>query len=489
MRHILSKSTFLYGTQCLKRLYFHKFRRDLYGEISSGQQAVFDRGTSVGQLARNLFPGGIDASPDTPFEYAKSVQYTKELIEKGVKIIYEAAFQYQGVLAAIDILVKKNGKWKAYEVKSSTSVKDVNVLDAALQYHIITASGIELSDIFIVHLNNEYIRKKDIVLEELFAIESVKSEAVENLSFVKKKITELKAVIELKQEPTIDIGSHCFEPYSCDFMNHCWKHVPEPSVFSISGLRSIRKFELYEMGILRFEDLPEDIMLSEYQHLQIESHLDRKNRIDTSAVKNFLKEFTYPLYFMDFETFQAAVPLYSKSRSYQQIPFQYSLHYKKSKNASLKHSEFLAQPNEDPRISFIEKLLEETAAPGSILTYNAGFEKSILNDIARDFPKYKAEIADRCNRIVDLMIPFRKGWFYKPEMNGSYSIKQVLPALVPEMNYDELEIGDGASASLAYEQMIYDPDTASSSVRQQLLEYCKLDTLAMVKLLEVLEKV
>ncbi len=489
MRHVLSKSTFLYGCQCPKRLYFYKFRRDLAGEISAQQQAVFDRGTSVGQLARDLFPGGVDASPDTPFEYAKSVLYTKELIKQGEKIIYEAAFQYNGVLAAVDILVKRNGRWKAYEVKSSTNIKEVNILDAALQYHVITQSGIELADLFIVHLNNEYIRKKSIVLEELFSIESVKMEALEQQDFVQEKISELKTMLQLKKEPVVDIGPHCSDPYSCDFIEHCWKHIPVPSVFSISRLRANKKFELYEEGILRFEDLPEDMALNEYQQVQIDSHLKKKNTIDRPSLRNYLKDLSYPLYFMDFETFQAAIPLYSKSRPYQQIPFQYSLHFKKTKNASLKHTEFLARPKGDPRIPFIEQLLENTSSSGRILTYNMSFEKSILNAIARDFPKYQNDIEERIDRLLDLMPPFMKGWYYTPSMNGSYSIKAVLPALVPDLNYDTLEIGDGSSASLAFEQLIFDVNANQDDIRQNLLAYCKMDTLAMVRLLEVLEKI
>ena len=453
MRHVLSKSTFLYGSQCTKRLYFYKFRRDLIEETSPSQQAIFDQGTSVGEMARDLFPGGIDASPATPFEYAKSVLYTKKLIEEGAKMIYEAAFQFEGVLAAVDILVKRNGKWKAYEVKSSTSVKEVNLLDAALQYHVITKSGIELADIFIIHLNNEYIRKKSLVLEELFAIESVKQSAEDNQSFVKTKISELKALIESKQEPKINIGPHCFDPYSCDFIDHCWKHIPEPSVFSISGLRANKKFELYEKGILSFEDLPTDYTLNEYQQQQVDCHQNGKTVIDSASISRFLKELPYPLYFMDFETFQPAVPLYSQGRPYQQISFQYSLHFKKNKSGSVKHSEYLADVPKDPRIPFIERLLQDTSSPGIILTYNMGFEKSILQGIAADFPKYNKHINQLCDRLVDLMTVFRKGWYYKPEMNGSYSIKQVLPALCPELSYDEMDIGDGVSASLAYSQL------------------------------------
>jgi len=474
---------------CPKRLYFYKFRRDLLGEVSASQQAVFDRGTSVGVLAQGLFPDGVDASPATPYEYAKSVLVTKQMIDAGEKIIYEAAFQFEGVLAAVDILVKKNGKWKAYEVKSSTSVKDVNILDAALQYHVITNSGIDLADIFIVHLNNEYVRKKNLVIEKLFSIVSVKNEALENQSFVIEKISELIDLVKAKKEPKQDIGPHCSDPYSCDFIPHCWKHVPEPSIFDITGFRSNKKFELYENGILRIEDLPEDTSLNEYQQLQINGYLKNKKHIDKDNLREFLKDFTYPLYFMDFETFQPAVPLYPNSRPYQQIPFQYSLHYLKDKKSKLTHSEFLAEAKGDPRIPFIENLLEATSSKGKIVTYNMGFERMVLNSIANDFPQYASDIEDRCERLLDLMPPFRKGWYYTPEMDGSYSIKQVLPALVPELDYSELEIGDGGSASLAFKQIIFDKTADTDKIRNQLLEYCKMDTLAMVKLLAVLEKI
>ncbi len=490
MRHILSKSTFLYGAQCQKRLFFHKFRRELIPEISDEQQAIFDTGTSVGELARELFPGGIDASPPTPFEYQKSVKFTSQLISSGERILYEAAFQHEGVLAAIDMLVKRNGKWKAYEVKSSTSVKDINLTDAALQYHVITNSGIELSDIFIVHINNEYVLGKELVKEEFFRIESVKDSCIELQGSVREKINELKAMLKKKEEPAVDIGPHCSDPYECTFIEHCWKHIPEPSVFDLSRMRTDKKFELYEKGMIRFEELDEEVKLTSFQKLQINSHLEKKTVIDKAGISNFLEQLRYPLYFMDFETFAPAVPLYRGTRPYQQIPFQYSLHYKKNKVSAPVHSDYLAEAGlKDPRIPFLESLLKETTARGSIVCYNASFEKMILSQLAEDFPAYADEIEKRIERIVDLMPPFREGLYYKPQMNGSYSIKEVLPALVPDLGYDLLEINNGSSASLAFVRMIYDKDCDRENLRKSLLEYCKLDTLAMVRILEVLEAV
>jgi hypothetical protein len=251
-----------------------------------------------------------------------------------------------------------------------------------------------------------------------------------------------------------------------------------------------RKFELYDAGIISLEDIPETYILSPSQQLQVDSLKSGESYIDIEAISDFLNIFDYPLYFMDFESFQPAIPIYDNSRSYQQITFQFSLHYQKSKESKLEHYEFLAESQTDPRIPFIEKLLEYTKPEGKIVVYNKSFEIARLNEIARDFPKYKNYIIDLIDRIIDLMIPFQKKWYYSPEMQGSYSIKAVLPALVPELNYEGLNIADGGSASLAYENLQKETDMIKIEItRKNLLEYCKLDTLAMVEILNKLRSI
>ncbi len=482
-RHILSKSTFIRGCQCPKSLYLYKHNYNLRGEISVQQQAIFDRGTSVGELAQQLFPGGTDASPANNFLYQQAVVHTQKLIDEGVKVIYEAAFQFDGVLAVLDILVKKNGKWNAYEVKSSTSISETYVLDASLQYYVITNSGIALSDISIVHINNQYIRKGKLDVEQFFNIESVHDAVLENQEFIAQKIDELKKVSNQKVVPKVDIGPHCSDPYPCDFTEHCWSHIPANSIFDISGMRTDKKFELYENGIVSYQDVKPGDITNEKYYQQVEFFIKKKDYIDKKGIKEFLKSISYPLLFLDFETFNPAIPLYDQSKPYQQIPFQYSLHYLQKKNSSLQHFEFLADPTSDPRLTFIEKLLSDTMSPGDILTYNQSFEKSCLNALAVDFPKFSKEILKRIDRIKDLMTPFQQRIYYKHTMHGSYSIKQVLPALVPELNYDSLAINNGGDASLAFERMIFDRKSDHSELRKQMLEYCGMDTMAMVRIL------
>jgi hypothetical protein len=239
-KFILSKSTFVKGNQCIKALYLNRFHKNLRDEMDESQEAIFTRGTNVGLLAQQLFPGGVDMSPEDYTQFPKSAVQTKAEIEKGTKTIYEAAFIYDEVLAALDILAKDESGWKAYEVKSSTGVTDTYILDAALQYYLISNSGIKLKDFFIVHINNQYEKNGALDVNQLFTKQSILQEVLELQEFIPQKIKELKAVLKGKQTPKMDIGPHCSNPYGCDFMGHCWKHIPEYSVLILPIYEAIK---------------------------------------------------------------------------------------------------------------------------------------------------------------------------------------------------------------------------------------------------------
>lgn len=485
--HILSKSTFLKGLQCDKHLYLYKNNKELLDPLSEMQQAIFSRGTDVGILAQQLFPGGIDASPPSPTKFDESIKLTEELIKKGEQIIYEASFMFERILAAADIVVKEQDGWKIYEVKSSTAVNEVHINDAAVQYWIVSNLGYKVKDISIVHINNQYVRKGELDLNSLFNIESVLKFVLEKQKFVADEVARQKRVLNKKSIPKVDIGIHCTDPYPCGFIGYCWKHIPENSVFDISGMHLKKKFELYEKGIIKLSDITSDVGINKNQQLQIQGELTNKTIIDKEAIKEFLSTISYPMYFVDFESFQTPVPLYDNSKPYQQIPFQYSVHYKKFPESELHHFEFIAEPDTDPRIPFIENLLKILGNKGDIIVYNKSFEITRLKEIQRDLPKYAKQIEKLFDRVIDLMLPFQKKYYYVPEMKGSYSIKYVLPALVPELSYDNMSIADGGTASLAYESLLtLDDFIKIDKIKKQLLEYCKLDTLAMVRILEKL---
>lgn len=487
----LSKSSFIRGVQCEKMLYLDKHHSDLREESSVSKEAIFEQGTNVGLLAQDLFKGGYDASPDDYSRISKSLINTQKAIENGESIIYEATFEYNGLLSAIDILVKENNQWKAYEVKSSSSVSDTYVIDAAVQYYTIVNSGLELSDISLVLINSEYVRKGEIDLNDFFKIISVKNEVLNQQSILPDKIDFLKNTINKKEIPTKNIGVHCNEPYDCDFKAHCWKHIPEYSIFDISRLKQKKKFKLYNQGIITFDQLKNsDMKFSSSQKIQINSEVQNSSIIKKELIKDFTDSLNYPLYFLDFETILPAIPLFDNCKPFQQVVFQYSLHVQKEKQSNLSHYEYLAPSDIDPREAFILKLIDDCGSNGDIIVYNISFERGRLNELIKIYPKYKEQLNNIINRMKDLMIPFQKKWYYTPEMKGSYSIKYVLPALVSDLSYDQLAIKDGGTASNTFLSMVTNTfDGNEAKERENLLEYCKMDSYAMVKILDELFQV
>ena len=486
--HLLSKSSFIKGLQCEKHLFLYKYHYNEMDEFSEMQKAIFQRGTDVGELAQQLFPGGTVATTGSPPNYKKGLKKTAEFIQQEGKIIFEAAFQFNKVLSIADIIVKEKDKWNIYEVKSSTSISETYLKDAALQYYVISNCGIEINDFSIIYINSQYIRKGKLDPNELFIIESVLDLILPMQDFVKENVEMLKSTLSKREMPDIDIGEHCHNPYTCGFFNYCRKHITGDSIFDFSGMHLKRKYELYHDGIIKLEDVPDDYSLNKNNRIQLEVYKSGEPLIDEEVIENFLSDLNYPHFFMDFETFQPAVPFFDNSKPYQQIPFQYSIHLKEKVDGELKHFEFLAEAGEDPRIKFIDGLLNDTKGEGDIVVYNKSFEITRLKEIARDFPQYADEIEKLILRIKDLMIPFQRKYYYSPEMKGSYSIKAVLPSLIPELSYDKLEINEGGLASIAFESLQNETDMMIiAETREQLLEYCKLDTLAMVRILEKLD--
>jgi hypothetical protein len=458
--------------------------------VYAATQAVFETGTRVGLLAQQLFPGGVDLSPATPYDFEPSIAATKAAVANGVEVIYEAAFLHDGVLAALDILVRTPEGWKAYEVKSSSSAKEYQVHDAALQAHVIEGNGLALVDISIVHLNSNYVRQGAVDVQQLFTITSVKAQVDRERPDIPDRIAALKQVVLRPEPPAVGIGPHCSSPFNCDFMHHCWAHVPETgSVLELVNARG-KDWDLYARGILLLKDIPPEEPLSGKQRLQVEGARDGHAHYNVPALRNWLSELRYPVYHFDFETFMPAVPLFDGTRPYQQLPFQYSVHAQPAPGAAPEHREYLADGSGDPREALTRALLQDLGEAGDVLAYNAPFEKQRLQELARDLPHHAPALHRILSRVKDLHTPFKSGWCVLPAMNGRTSIKLVLPALVPELSYTDLAVQEGGMASALFTQLVagtYPGDVAQ--LRTDLLAYCMLDTLAMVKVLGGLEGV
>jgi hypothetical protein len=482
----LSKSLFIRGLQCHKSLYLHTYHPELKDEIPPSREALFASGSEAGIIAQGLFPGGLTI-PYDPDSYERQVELTREAIEKGITTLYEASFQFENVFVKVDILHKEKDGWALYEVKSATSVKDVYIPDAAVQYYVVKGTGLPVSRVFLVHINNQYVREGDIEVEKLFAINDVTLEVRQIQDTIEGELDTQKTMLR-GDIPHIDIGLYCSDPYDCDFIGHCWEHIPEGSVFSIRGSKAL-PFTLYNRGIIHLKDVPIH-MLSTNQRLQVEAALEKKVLISKEAIEDFLGSLWYPLYFLDFETMNAAIPPFDGTRPYQQVPYQYSLHVLEREGAPLKHHEYLAPPGVDPRKELAAKLLVEIPDDACVLAYVAGFEKGILKDLAGYLPEFEGKIGRIIGNMADLALPFQKRYLYHWRFDGSYSLKAVLPTLMPDLTYDNMEIRNGDMAMQAYTRMQVSHDPAEiERIRKALLAYCSLDTLAMVKIVEKLRKI
>jgi len=482
----LSKSTTMLGRQCTKALWLNKHRRELRAAPSAAQQAVLDRGTSVGLLARERFPGGIDCDPERKVDIPAMLAATSEGLRSGAPALYEAAFLHQEVLVLLDILVREGDGWTAVEVKSATSAKPHFVADAALQHHVITTSGLPLRRVLLMHINNTYVRQGAIDVHQLFHLEDVTAQALAQREGLIEDIARFKAVLDQPTEPVLSIGPHCHEPYTCAFRDHCWAHVPSPSVFDLPRI-SKEAYTLATAGTLAMGDVPPTTPLTYIQQRHVEAQRTGALLVDAPAVRAFITGLRYPLHHLDFETISDAVPLFDGTRPFQQVPFQYSLHVEEAPGATPEHHAFLAEAHGDPREAFVRRLLADIGPEGDIVVYNSSFETGIITALADAFPHHADALRGLLARIKDLLVPFRAGHVCHPGFGGSHSLKNVLPALVPGMGYGALAIQDGGTASNTFVRLLQgDPTLDAHTVRQDLLAYCHQDTLAMVRLLEVL---
>jgi hypothetical protein len=480
--HSLSKSRYMKGLQCHKSLWLTTHKPELREESEATSQA-FVQGHKVGELAQDKFPGGVLITFDD-LTFDEQLQRTQTALSKA-KIIYEAAFMHNGVFVKADIMRKVRGGWELYEVKGSSKVKDIYLDDTAIQYHVITGTGLKVTKAFVVHLNTGYRRDGDLELDKLFTRHDVTTEVLMRQAEVKKEIVRQKWMLQ-GNIPEIGIGPWCSDPYECDFSCHCWKDVPGDSVFDLAGI-GVDTFELYEQGVEKLIDIPLS-MLKGNQLQQVKVALSTKMAVNKTGLRQFLDTLRYPLYFLDFETFMDGIPPYDGMKPFQQVPFQYSLHWQKEAGGTLYHTEYLARPGIDPREEIAERLLKDIPKSACVLAYWKSFEAGRIKELAELFPTRKKRLLSIVDNMVDLIEPFKARHLYSWKQKGSHSIKAVLPAFVKGMTYDDMEIGDGGAAMEAYRQMCgcAEKPKELAKVRKDLLEYCKQDTLAMVKLLEVI---
>lgn len=489
----LSKSLYTRAIQCPKSLWLKKYNSDVLTPPDATALARFETGNIVGDLACALFPNGREI-PYMEKNFAGMAVLTREWMNEGLEYIYEATFIHEGIVVMVDVLCVTADGVEIYEVKSSSEVKNIYLHDVSIQRYVIESLGFSVTNCYVVHIDTSYVRGDDLDLSALFTIADVNNAVDALMDGVPAKLAEFEAHLsDRENEPVIEIGKHCTKPYDCDAMHYCWKvqrSIPDYSVFNLFNLGSKNQVELYDQGIVRIEEIPDSYKMTPIQKQKVDNWKSKRSYIDRDAIAEFLSTLAYPIYYLDFETFQQVVPQWYGISPYQQIPFQYSLHIEHADGA-LEHREFLAPSGSDPRYALAQQLINDIPDNVTVLAYNMSFEKGVIEKLALSFPDLSESLKNIIPNIRDLMVPFQKGHYVTPSMNGSYSIKYVLPALVPEMAqaYKQLDgVQNGGEAMNAYAKLTTMEAAEQKRIHRALLEYCKLDTLAMVMVLKKLRE-
>ena len=484
MPQLLSKSKYLAGLQCLKLLWIQFHEPGRIPETDTVTQYLFDQGRLVGELAKRLFPEGIDISTE---DFMGNIARTKELLAER-KPLFEAGILAGKIYSRIDILNPINeDEWDIIEVKSSTSIKDVHVTDMSFQKHCCESYGLKIRSCFLALVNNKYVKDGEIDPHGLFNIHDITDKTIAVSEGIQDRIDIMLETVKALDCPEVSIGTYCREPYECPLVE-CWEFLPEDSIFDLRGGKT-KQFSLYEEGILSIKDIPDDLQLSRQQQIQKECVLTGDTHIEKEEIRQFLDKLVYPLYYLDFETIGPAIPVYDGMRPYQTIPFQFSLHVVENGQSEPIHYEFLADGKDDPRPQILSELKKLLGFEGSIIAYNSGFEVGILKELVEAFPEYTDWLDGILERIVDLLKPFSSFHYYHASQKDTASLKKVLPAVTGK-GYEEMGISHGMDASILYEKITYGDVTEEerARVREDLRKYCKLDTEGMIWIVKELEK-
>ena len=487
---MFSKSKLLALRQCSKRLWLEIHRPDLR-EDSAVTQTSFQVGHQVGDIAQSIYdPESTGSLIDVQSEgFSRAFERSTELLH-ATRPIFEAGFSAGGALAFADVMLPEqiNGQtaWRMVEVKSSTGIKDYHRDDVAVQAFVAQSAGVPLQSIALAHIDSTWTYPGNEDYRGLLKENDLTAEAFSRTEEVKAWIKQAQAIDASPLEPILAIGAHCDTPYACGFYGYCSRDEPKPE-YPADWLPyfGAKAQQLATQGVTDLRNVPDDLLNT--RQLRVKTHtLANTVFFDAVGAAADLAVHGLPAYFLDFETIQFAVPIWKGTRPYQQNTFQFSLH-SLSASGRLEHTEFLDLSGRDPSKPFAQALIAACGEQGPVYVYNAGFETARMGELAIRHPQFSAALLAINARVVDLL-PIARERYYHPSQQGSWSIKKVLPAVVPELRYDALDgVQDGGMAMEAFLEAIH-PDTGAerkNQIEQQLLAYCKLDTYAMVRLWQV----
>jgi hypothetical protein len=424
---------------------------------------------------------------DGSLDKSQMIRNTAEEMTKGTPVICEAAFAFEGLYCAVDLLRKDGDGWAIYEVKSSSHLQDYYTADVSYQKYVLEHCGVKVTGVYLVNIDTSYVLGEDGVVDPAgyFRINDLWEAASQaQAETVPELLETAERVLGCGDEPEVDLAEGCVD---CAHFAYCTRELPSPNVFGLYRLAKKKMIEYYRKGLISYEQLEEaGVITNKTQLRQIDYWLrDKGIHTEKEKLKEFLDGLSYPLYFLDFETMAPAIPVYPGTRPFQQIPFQYSLHYIEEEGGELQHREFLGVSGKDPRRDIAEALCRDIPADACVTAFHKSTECGILRKLGEEFPDLADHLNVVADHVADLLVPFQSGWYYKKEIGGSFSIKSVLPAICPddpELDYHELEgVHNGTEAMTIFPQIQYMTPEEQVQVRKNLLAYCRLDTLAMVK--------
>ena len=491
----LSKSIYVRVWSCPRGAWISKYHPEL-APMDENTLARFRTGDEVGDLARGLFGAYVNVTAekeDGSLDLPRMMENTRLEMERGTEVICEAAFSWEGMYCAVDLLRREGDGWAIYEVKSSSDgLQDKYIADVSYQKYVLERCGVRVTGVYLVCIDTSYVLGEEgLDLSGFFKINDLGEYAQAEQEHVPEVLRTAEQVLLSDKEPPAELAEACRD---CAFFGYCTRDLPSPNVFDLYRLGMKKKLEYYRQGLAGYGELEKaGVIKNATQLRQIDFALhDRGTWVEPEPIREFLAGLTYPLYFLDFETMQPAVPFCVGTHPFAQIPFQYSLHWIEAEGGKLKHTEFLAESGTDPRRAVAEALCRDIPADACVTAFNKAFECTRLKELAAAFPDLADHLLAIEGNVADLLIPFQKGWYYRREMGGSFSIKSVLPAICPgdpELDYHALEgVHNGSEAMSVFPQIQYMEPAEQERARKNLLAYCRLDTLAMVKVWEELRR-
>ncbi len=481
-KHTLKKSTFLSGMHCDRRMWWEiNDKRCEEMKIDLPTQLLFDHGNEVGELARKQFPGGVLIRRDKGNFVTSFAQSREAVGDPEVSVIYEAGFVAHDTMIFADILVRGNDGFTLIEVKQGTSVTEEHIYDLGLQAVVMREAGVPIVRFELMHLNRE-CKYPD--LSNLFVREDVTTRVEAKLPEIEHALQHLVPVAKGKSLPAAELGSRCTQPRECAFIARCWPAVDADHIRYLYRLNKDKAVEFEKRGVSRIQDLPDELQLGAIPARQRRCLREGEILVDTSALVDALSAIVPPVVHIDFETVMFAIPRWDGCRPYDNIPVQMSAHVV-SASGSARHFSWIAKDTSDPRIGIGPAIVEACAGAETVTAYNAGFEKRCMLSVAEVCPEIAPRLREIAERLVDLL-PIVRDNLYHREFRGSFSLKRVLPALVPELTYEGLAIAEGESASAHLMMMLYRQNSLGAEERAKLeadlLAYCQRDTEAMIAL-------